>query len=238
MPVRHAVIVTAAGSSSRFNNSLNSVCVRGDVKKEFLKLGEKPILVCAIEPFLQIEGLVAVVVTYKEGLREETEHCLKQINLPVGIRLDLVQGGATRQESVFNALKFLQEEALELELVSIHDGARPFISKEVIENCLKVAREVGGATPALPISDTLVKVENGLLSARLDRTNVYGVQTPQTFRYPEIYEAHLTARENANNGLIYTDDTQIFTAFGFQVAIVEGDPKNKKITYPKDLEEI
>ena len=233
--MRHAVIVTAAGSSSRFNSTLNST---NKVKKEFLMLGDEPVLVSSVLPFVYVDGLVAIVVTYKEGLKKETEDCLSQVNLPARIKLYLVQGGETRQESVFNALKFLKDENLGLDLVSIHDGARPFVTKEVIENCLKTALQVGGAAPALPMSDTLVKVERGLITARLDRSNIYGVQTPQTFRFPEIYQAHVAARKKTNDGLVYTDDTQIFTDYGFQVAIVKGDPKNKKITYSTDLEKI
>ena len=236
--MRHAVIVTAAGSSSRFNSNLKSSCNAGNIKKEFIKLGNEPILACAIRPFLLVDGLVSVVVTYKEDLYEETFKCLKQMNIPAKIRLYLVKGGTTRQESVFNALKFLNDEKLELDLVSIHDGARPFVSKELIENCLKKAFETGGAAPGLPMSDTLVKVESGLIASRLDRSSIYSVQTPQTFRFPEIYKAHLKAGEKANDGLVYTDDTQIFTDYGFPVAIVKGDPKNKKITYPSDLEKI
>ena len=235
MSVCHAVIVTAAGSSSRFNAGLKS---GSNVKKEFLKIGDESVLARSVLPFVSVEGLVAIVVTYKEGFKEETSELLKRIKFPSEIKLYLVQGGATRQESVFNALKFLSEENLDIRLVSIQDGARPFVSKAIIENCLETALQVGGAVPALPMSDTLVKVEKGLLCGRLDRTNVYGVQTPQTFRYPEIYQAHLAAREKTNDGLVYTDDTQIFTDYGYQVAIVPGDPKNKKITYPKDLEQL
>lgn len=236
--MRHAVIVTAAGSSSRFNNSLDSHSDSLGVKKEFIKVQDETILSKAIKPFLLVDDLVAVVVTYKEEFFDETIDCLRQINIPERIKSFLVKGGATRQESVFNALQFLDEEVKDLDLVSIHDGARPFITKALIENCLEVAAEVGGAVPALPMSDTLVKVENGKIIGSLDRAKFFNVQTPQTFRFPEIYKAHLAARNKANDGLIYTDDTQIFTDYGLEVAIVKGDPNNKKITYPRDLEKL
>ena len=269
MSVCHAVIVTAAGSSSRFNaakvasSASGSPCasVCASVKKEFLKVKGKSILTNAVMPFLQVKGLALVLITYRKDSLQETKESLKGLDLPKGVELVFVEGGATRQESVFNALKELDyintHRRLGIELVSIHDGARPFVKKETIEACLEAALKIGGAAPCVPVSDTLVRAEKGLLCGRLDRTNVYTVQTPQTFRFPEILRAHeavaheavaqVVAREQAgkqageqavgaNNGLIYTDDTQIFTAYGFQVAIVEGDPKNKKITYPKDLE--
>ena len=260
MPVCHAVIVTAAGSSSRFNaanvassasgSSCASVCA--SVKKEFLLVKGKSILANAVMPFLQVKGLALVLITYRKASLQETKESLKDLDLPTAVELVFVEGGATRQESVFNALKELDyinvHRQLGIELVSIHDGARPFVKKETIEACLEAALKTGGAAPCVPVSDTLVRAERGLLCGRLDRTNVYAVQTPQTFRFPEILQAHEAvahevSREQAgeqavgaNNGLIYTDDTQIFTAYGFQVAVVEGDPKNKKITYPKDLE--
>ena len=239
MQVRHAVIVTAAGSSSRFNATSQT-----SVKKEFLTLNGKSILANAIEPFLSVKGLVFVVVTYRKESFNETLDSLKSLELPEGVELVFVEGGETRQQSVFNALIKLdhinESKHLDIQLVSIHDGARPFVKKETIEQCLKTAMKVGGAAPCVPISDTLVRAKDGLISARLDRTNVYGVQTPQAFRYPDIFLAHVEAwqKSKANDGLIYTDDTQIFTDYGYQVAIVEGDPKNKKITYPKDLENL
>ncbi len=232
--MRHAVIITAAGSSSRFNNAQSSQ----GVKKEFVKFQDEAVLVRSIRPFLSVDGLVAIVVTYKKEFFDETIDCLKQLNIPSTIKPFLVRGGSTRQESVFNALQLLNEEVKNLELVSIHDGARPFVTKEVIEQCLKTASMVGGAAPALPMSDTLVQVENGIIVSRLDRSKIYGVQTPQTFCFSDIYKAHLAAKEKAKAGLIYTDDTQIFTDYGFKVAIVNGDPKNKKITYPSDLEKL
>lgn len=240
MSVRHAVIVTAAGSSRRFNAASS----QAPVKKEFLTLNGKSILANAIEPFLAVKGLALVVVTYRKESFKETSDNLKTLELPDGVELLLVEGGETRQQSVFNALIKLDHinvtKQLDLQLVSIHDGARPFVKPQTIEACLKAAMKTGGAAPCVPISDTLVKAEKGIITGRVDRTKVYGVQTPQTFRYPDIFLAHVEAwhKSKEKDGLIYTDDTQIFTDYGYQVAIVEGDPKNKKITYPKDLENL
>ncbi len=242
--VRHAVVVTAAGSSSRFNAGfMKGRLDSGSVKKEFLSLDGFPVLARAVKPFLEVPGLVAVVVTYKAGCLEETRDSLESL-LPLfdgsGVPLHFVEGGDTRQASVFNALSFLKgllDDGLGFELVSIHDGARPFVSKDVIEACLDAAFKCGGAAPCVPVSDTLVKVSEGFFSARLDRTGVCGVQTPQTFRFPDIYEAHVKARGLVDCvGSAFTDDTQIFMEFGGRVAAVTGSPKNTKITYRDDLE--
>lgn len=239
--VRHAVIVTAAGSSSRFN--AGRLMGSPGVKKEFLLLGDLSVLSHAVKPFLDVPGLVAVVVTYKPGCLEETRSSLESL-VPLldgaGVLLHFVEGGDTRQSSVFNALSFLKrlwDVGAGFDLVSIHDGARPFVSKDVVLACLDAASVCGGAAPCVPVSDTLVKVSEGFFSTRLDRTGVCGVQTPQTFRFPDIYEAHVKARDLVDGvGSAFTDDTQIFMEFGGRVAAVKGSPKNVKITYRDDLE--
>lgn len=240
---RHAVIVTAAGTSSRFNvGSLGSV----GKKKEFLSLDGVPVLAHAVEPFLDVPGLSVVVVTYKAGCLEETRSSLESL-VPLldgaGVPLHFVEGGDTRQSSVFNALSFLKrlwDVGAGFDLVSIHDGARPFVSKDVVFACLDAASKCGGAAPCVPVRDTLVRISDGFLSGRLDRDGVCGVQTPQTFRFPEIYEAHVKARDLVDGvgkvGSAFTDDTQIFMKFGGLVAAVKGSPKNVKITYRDDLE--
>lgn len=244
---RHAVIVTAAGTSSRFNvGSMKGRLDSGSVKKEFLSLDGVSILAHAVEPFLDVPGLAAVVVTYRKGCLEETCDSLEGL-VPLmdgfGVPLHFVEGGDTRQSSVFNALAFLKglcDDGVEFDLVSIHDGARPFVSKDVVFACLDAASKCGGAAPCVPVRDTLVRISDGFLSGRLDRDGVCGVQTPQTFKFPEIYEAHVKARDLVDGvgkvGSAFTDDTQIFMKFGGLVAAVKGSPKNVKITYRDDLE--
>lgn len=245
--VRHAVVVTAAGSSSRFNAGfMKGRLDSGSVKKEFLSFEGLPVLARAVKPFLDVPGLSVVVVTYKAGCLEETRSSLESL-VPLldgaGVPLYFVEGGDTRQSSVFNALSFLKrlwDDGAGFDLVSIHDGARPFVSKDVVFACLDAAFKCGGAAPCVPVRDTLVRISDGFLSGRLDRDGVCGVQTPQTFRFPEIYKAHVKARDLVDGvgkvGSAFTDDTQIFMKFGGLVAAVKGSPKNVKITYRDDLE--
>lgn len=227
--MRHAVIVTAAGSSCRFNENSNQ-----KQKKEFLTLEGHSVLYRAVEPFTQIDGLVAVVITYQKESYDDTIKALEDLQGKTSVPFFFIEGGCTRQQSVFNALSFLNGKPdLDIDYVSIHDGARPFIKKHLIAFTLASAATYGAAAPAISISDTLIKKdENGFISARLDRTNVCRIQTPQVFRFPDIYLAHLEASENEKN---YTDDTEIFCDFGKKVAVIEGDPENKKITYRKDI---
>lgn len=226
----HAVIVTAAGSSRRFNESCDSA-----VKKEFLTIGGEPILAMAIRPFLQVTGTGVLAVTYRDGDLEVVRDIVSGLTeLNSGIEVLFVKGGATRQESVFNALKALTEckKCNDIKMVSIHDGARPFVTSDLVKACLDAADVHGGACPCIRITDTIVKVgEDGLLCGRLSRDGVCTVQTPQTFRFPDIYEAHLAAR----SGKSYTDDTEIFMDWGGKVAFVQGSAGNRKITYSTDL---
>ena len=227
-----AVIVTAAGSSRRFNSSDEN-----SVKKEFLSIGSVPVLCRAISPFLEIPGLAVLVVTYREGELEEVRKLVLQtpgLEDRPDVEVLFAVGGATRQESVFNGLKALDvcKKRDEVEIVGIHDGARPFIDTSLVKECFDVASRVGGSCPCIRMTDTLVRVdEDGLLSERLSREGVCTVQTPQCFRFPDILSAH----EAADPHKAYTDDTEIFMDWGGKVAFVQGNPKNRKITYATDL---
>ena len=235
----HAVIVTAAGSSTRFNASFrdkDGVPSGSPVKKEFVSIGDEPVLARAIRPFLEVPGLKVVAVTYRDGDLD----AVKAVVAPVlGCRDDVevlyVKGGDTRRRSVFNALQALYECDFhdDIELVSIHDGARPFVSASLVKACLDAAGAYGGACPCIRVTDTLVKVgDDGLLSCGISREGVCTVQTPQAFRFPDIYRAHLAADVDRD----YTDDTGIFMDWGGKVAFVRGETGNRKITYSSDLD--
>ena len=229
-----AVIITAAGSSRRFNASSNNV---SDVKKEFVCVDGLPILCHAIRPFLQLSDLAVLAVTYREGELENVRKLVLQTpglsDLPE-LEILYVKGGATRQQSVFNALKALYQSKKrdEIEAVGIHDGARPFVDFNLVKACFSAAASVGGSCPCIKVTDTLVRVdEDGLLCGRLSREGVCTVQTPQCFRFPDILKAH----EAAVEGKAYTDDTEIFMDWGGKVAFVQGSAGNRKITFASDL---
>ena len=229
-----AVIITAAGSSRRFNASSNSV---SDVKKEFVCVDGLPILCHAIRPFLQLSDLAVLAVTYREGELENVRKLVLQTpglsDLPE-LEILYVKGGATRQQSVFNALKALYQSKKrdEIGAVGIHDGARPFVDFNLVKACFSAAASLGGSCPCIRVTDTLVRVdEDGLLCGRLSREGVCTVQTPQCFRFPDIFKAH----EAAVEGKAYTDDTEIFMDWGGKVAFVQGSEDNRKITFASDL---
>lgn len=228
---RHAVIVTAAGMSQRFSEGSGLPS-----KKEFVKIDGHSVLYRSIKPFMDLPNLCAVFVTFRKGTESLTRAALEDLTSS-SIPLLLIEGGKTRQESVFNALKelYAQNNTLNAEIVSIHDGARPFVSSDTIMDCIAYAKLFGASAPGIPVRDTLVRVsEEGMISSYVERDGAYQIQTPQSFKFPDIFNAHVEAIRNGK--LNYTDDTGIFRDFGGKVAVTAGSPENIKITYASDLE--
>jgi len=216
-----AVLITAAGNSSRMN---------GKTKKEYQLFQGKPVLFHAIDAFLRSEICRWFVITFPPGTRKEMEKILAAH--PVYHDITLVEGGNTRQESVRKGLESLKEKAPSG--ILIHDGARPWIKPELIREVAKLVREYGAAAPAVPVVNTPKRIgPEGRIEEHCSRDEVMGIQTPQGFRYTEILEAHKKA---ADDGCRYVDDTEIYHRYMGPVMTCTGDPENRKITYSHDLE--
>ena len=223
----HAVIVTAAGSSDRFNRQGLGV------KKEYLTIDEHTVLYRSVEPFLQVPNLRAIIVTHPKDMADQCAIALEEIFDQNIIPVILVEGGKDRQESVYNALKMLASMSLPIDYVAIHDGARCFVSSDLIIRTLATATVFGGAVPALPPTDALKSIDkNGVITSHIERTETVAVQTPQIFHFPEILTAHQSANTNEKS---YVDDTQVFTDFGMCVGMCEGERENRKITFLEDI---
>lgn len=224
----HGVIITAAGTSIRFNGSNSS-----SQKKEFLLLDDRSVLYHAALPFFSLPNLEFVVVTYSEGLRDETEVALDNLLFASPIPVQLVLGGKTRQESVLKGLEALEYYAPNISYVLIHDGARPWVSEETIISTLAMATVFGGAAPILPVHDAVKRIDSeGKIASHEDRSGLVMIQTPQVFRFSEILKAH---RKAMSDNQSYVDDTEIFTDFGGLVGTTLGNPENRKITVTDDL---
>lgn len=141
----------------------------------------------------------------------------------------IVAGGATRQESVWAGLC---EISAGMDCVLIHDAARPLVSRHLMESCAAAAASYGAAIAALPVSDTLKRSVGEVISATIDRSDLWIAQTPQAFRVDVITEAYERARRD---GAVATDDAALVEALGRPVRLVMGSPRNVKITYPADL---
>ena len=224
----HGVIITAAGASTRFNGSDHT-----SRKKEFFLIDDRSVLYHAALPFFSLPNLEFVVVTYTEGLRDETEVALDNLLFASPIPIRLVQGGSSRQDSVRLGLETLEQYAPQISYVMIHDGARPWVSEQTIISTLAMATVFGGAAPVLPIHDAIKRVDTeGKITAHEDRSGLVMIQTPQVFRFPEILQAH---RQAEQSNRLYLDDTEIYTDFGGLVGTTWGNPENRKITVADDL---
>ncbi len=233
-----ALVIVAAGSSSRM----------GGIKKEYLPLQGGTVLSTATKAFLKTLHFSVVAVTFPnnddkallEQARQKSEDALfadSEVKSFAGeTQFIFVPGGKSRQLSVYNALK-----AVKLQfkgsnpLVFIHDGARPFVTSEVISCACEAALENGAAAPGLQPVDTQDELdENGFIKRHLVRSELTAVQTPQVFMLDELLQAHEKA---ILSGREYTDDTEIWDLFvpGGKVKIVQGDSRNKKITYREDI---
>ncbi len=224
----HGVVLTAAGASTRFNGH-----EAAQKKKEFYLIDDRTVLYHAALPFFSIPHLEAMVVTYGEGMHDETESALDNLMFAFPVPVYLVPGGSTRQESVLLGLQALQEYAPEISYALIHDGARPWVSEKTIISTLAMATVFGGAAPILPIHDSVKQIDSqGRITAHRDRSNLVTVQTPQIFRFPEILKAHQKAAQSTR---VYLDDTEIYTDYGKTVGTTLGNTENRKITIADDL---
>jgi len=185
-----------------------------------------PIRSLFLSPF--VEG-VTVAGPPEEGALEEIREISRKV--APDLRVEVVPGGETRQESVRRALEAVP---LEASLVAIHDAARPFLHPSVFERCVKVAREKGAAAVALSCPDT-VRIKKGGQGAGTEvfpRERVFLVQTPQVFQARLIREAHELARSEGFEG---TDDAMLVERLGVEVSLVPGSPLLFKITTEEDL---
>ena len=222
-----AVIIAAAGSSTRMG---------GPVKKEYLPLKNGTVLSEAAKTFLKTINCTYLTITVPEKGENDAKTALfsdREIQtLLQNTELDFVEGSSTRQKSIFNALVSLSEKKSVPDIVLIHDGARPFVTKNIIEETALAALEFGGAVPGITPTDTQkIKDEKGFIKTHLTRSEMTAVQTPQGFDFEKLFEAHKKA---LNEDKEFTDDTEIFGFFAGNVKIVTGSAENIKITYPKD----
>jgi 2-C-methyl-D-erythritol 4-phosphate cytidylyltransferase len=206
------VIVPAAGTGSRFGSG---------IPKQFQPLAGKPLVQHVIERFLLDESVTRVVVPVAEVLLASVKN---------SERVTFVAGGATRQQSVINAMA----ETDEAELIAVHDAARPLFSPAIFHAVIAGAREVGAALPVIPVTDTIhVMNEDATVAKTLERTMLGAAQTPQCFRAEILRDVLERAAREQIEG---TDEAGLAVRFGYTVRGVPGDPRNLKITVPEDLE--
>jgi 2-C-methyl-D-erythritol 4-phosphate cytidylyltransferase len=218
----NVAIIPAAGSGSRFG---------GQIPKQFIEIAGAPIIIHTLRKFDECEDIGAIVVALRREEIERFERALRAHKIRKPVRL--ADGGAERSDSILNALEAASE--FRPEIVAVHDAVRPFVTPERISAVIARAREIGAAILALPATDTIKEVDDGLIRRTLDRRRVWRAQTPQAFRYYRLMRANYVARAADLPPAQATDDSFLVERLGAPVAVVEGMANNIKITTPEDL---
>lgn len=212
-------IIPAAGAGVRFG---------GAVKKQFIALNGLPILSHTLRALAASKALSAIIVVVPPGEELRGRKALELAR--IDLETEVVPGGQARQDSVYIGL---QRAKAETDLVLIHDGVRPFVSREVVLATIEAAKEWGAAIAAVPVIDTIKRVDtDGFVVETLQREQLWSVQTPQVFRYALLMRAHRAIREG---GIVATDDAALVERIGGMVKVVRGSYENLKITSEEDL---
>lgn len=209
------VILVAGGTGRRFG---------GTEPKQFQSLGGQPMLVVTARRFVGLPGLARMIVVTAPDATDRVATLLT----PLGLPLRFAPAGAERQHSVASGLGALDPDCA---IVMVHDAARPLVRPADLVACLEAARATGAAILATPVPDTVKRAAAGRIVATIPRSDLWLAQTPQSFAVDVLRRAHAAAPVDA----VATDDAALVERLGVPVAIVRGDPSNRKITTREDL---
>lgn len=215
----NGVVIVAARTGSRMNMGIN---------KQFIKLEGKEIIAYTIEKFYNNSNIEDIVVVVKE---DESDFFKKEILDKYNFKnIKIAYGGKERQDSVYNGLKLLDKKC---HVVLIHDGARPFVSDKIIDNCIEEAKNHKAVVVGVPVKDTIKVIDKDkYIVDTPNRSVLWAVQTPQTFDYNILIDSY---KDAFKNGFYGTDDAMLVERIGYKVKMVEGSYNNIKITTQEDL---
>ena len=211
-----AAIIPAAGSGVRFGET-----------KQFKLLGKTPLFIHTLTPFLHSKEIEEIILVVPQDNVNNVKNSLSSLHKNKNIMV--ISGGPHRQDSVYRGLKKVSQSCNK---VCIHDGARPFVSIELIESTIKGCVNFDGVIVAENVTDTVKLAKHGLrVQKTLDRNNIWLAQTPQTFNKKKLVNALLSARRK---NIIGTDEAMIMEEKGYSIGIVESSNRNIKITTKED----
>ena len=216
--MKNIAVILAAGTGSR---------IGGEKPKQFLLFDGKELFVHSLLTFTNCENIDEIVLVVNDLYNSEYVNVIKKYE--ISKKLVLINGGKTRQNSVQNAIKYISENN-ENAIVLVHDAARPYVSKKIIQDNIEAVQKYECCTTAIPSSNSVYLTKDGNFVEEVNRDSVYLAQTPQS-GYLKIFQK---AFENIDK--IYTDEAAIFASAGYVPHIVLGEEKNIKITYPEDLQ--
>lgn len=199
------------------------------VAKQFLPLGDKPMLAHTLLTFQRSSDIDEIIPILSE---EDMETCLRDVIEAFHITKvkTLVVGGRERQDSVYNGIRKLEKDA---SVIVVHDGVRPFVTQEMIRDCVEAARKGECVAVGVPLKDTIKEVDDrGIVRQTLERSRLWAIQTPQAFPAKMLRMAY---EESARNKQYGTDDATLVERAGGKVRVLMGSYENIKITTPEDL---
>lgn len=213
--ISKSVLIVAGGKGLRMG---------GEIPKQFLPVGGKPVLMRTIEAFYQYDPLINIILVLPGEQQDYWKELCKEYFFTIPCKL--ADGGETRFRSVKNGLAFVCDDGL----VGVHDGVRPFVSQEVIIRCFSVAEKEHAVIPVVEMVETVRCLCNSNKSVTVNRDNYRLVQTPQVFSASLLKKAY-TQPYSCN----FTDDASVVEALGENICLVEGNRENIKLTTPFDL---
>lgn len=220
-------VILAGGKGTRMGNV--------EKPKQFMEIGDKPIIVHTIEKFIMNSEFENILVLSPKQWIKHTEDLIRKY-IPVDDRIKVIEGGVTRNDTIMNAISYIEHMGRlnDDTIIVTHDSVRPFVTHRILEENIKYAKEYGACDTVIPATDTIVEsIDHQLISNIPDRSTMYQGQTPQSFKakhLKNIYES-LTTEEKE----ILTDACKILVIKGEHVHLVEGEESNIKITYPYDM---
>lgn len=212
-----AAVIVAAGRSSRMQG----------IDKILSSLGGEPLIAHTVRVFQDCNLIDEIVIVTRDELQAQIGRICQQRGFDKVTMI--VPGGKTRVHSVMNGLNHVSKKT---KLVAIHDGARPFVTEEIIVSTIHKAQRLHAAAPAIPVKDTIKAAENRIVTDTPDRSKLFAVQTPQIFDFGLLRGA---LQKALNENLPITDDCSAVEAMGMSVALTAGSDENIKVTTPMDL---
>ena len=223
MKIKTCAIIPAAGKGVRFDPAQ---------KKLFIKIKGKSVLWHTLQKFNSADSIDMILLPLDPANFNEQQKIIHKWSFSKP--LYTIKGGKERQDSIYNALKFLKEKKIEPDIVVVHDGARPYVTPDLINSCIEEAKVSKAVITAIPVTDTVkLSDERNNVIQTIPRDNLWLVQTPQAYEYELLMNAYGQAYKD---GFYGTDDAMLVERLNINVHILKGERNNIKITTKEDLE--
>ena len=214
----NVALILSAGSGDRFSK---------EIPKQFFELKNKPIINYSLELFENEDAIDGFIIVSRGDLVLKTQDISKNFSKCLAV----IEGGARRQDSVFNGLVWIDKNIKDCKKVFIHDAARPLVSKTLMSELHKNSDIYSAVVPTIKSDDTLKQIEGDFIVKTIDRAKIVRVQTPQVFSFSLLLDCY----KKFPNDSLATDDAFLIEHFGHKVFCVKGERSNIKVTYPYDL---